>query len=85
MKSKGKALTNGRPHGFKIGQKVHYKPSHGDPENGIVKNCPGGNVIVFVVYHCGGNWEAYQNYTGCATDVKDLQPGWVETPKKVKA
>lgn len=77
MKSKGKSLVNGRPHGFRTGQKVHYQPTVGDPENGIVKSCPAGNVIVFVVYHCGGNWDRYQDYTGAATDVKDLRDGWV--------
>lgn len=28
---------------------------------------------VFVVYVCASQWNDYQNYTGCATDPKDLR------------
>ncbi len=27
---------------------------------------------VFVVFKCDNNWENFQNYTGCATERKDL-------------
>jgi hypothetical protein len=63
---------------FQPGQRVHYKPSFGEPENGIVKLVhPHNPRTVFVVYKCGGNWDSYQNYTAASTNVADLRDGWV--------
>jgi hypothetical protein len=73
----------------KPGQKVHYQPEHYGPdewENGIIKEVPAfafnpGSVVgyncVRVVYHCGGNWDRYQDYTSALTNVCDLKPGWI--------
>lgn len=63
----------------KPGQKVHYQPKHYGPdewENGIIKEVPAFANCVRVVYHCGGNWEKYQDYTSALTNVSDLKPGW---------
>lgn len=60
---------------IKKGDKVHYCPSHGAKENGMVKEVRGD--IAFVVYKCAGEWGNYMNYTGAATDLKDLKKGWV--------
>lgn len=57
------------------GDKVHYAPSHGNKENGIIKEIRG--EIAFVVYKCNGEWDNYMNYTGQATDLQDLIPGWI--------
>lgn len=65
------------------GDKVHYTPEHGPIQNGVVK---AKNELVsnyaFVVYHCGGNWDDYQNYTGASTKISDLKPGWVNESTK---
>ena len=63
---------------FKVGEKVHYKPNFGSPENGIVKSKHSyAKHFVFVVYSCGGDWENYQNYTAACTSTADLRKGWV--------
>jgi len=64
---------------FAPGQRVHYVSHAGaTPENGIVKCLhPHNDKIVFVVYACDGNWDKYQNYTGCSTTVTELKEGWV--------
>jgi len=56
------------------GMKVTYCPGHGAKEKGIVKEVRGD--IAFVVYHCAGNWEHYESYTGAATNIPDLKIGW---------
>lgn len=46
-------------------------------ENGVIKSyCEGDFEHVFVVYHCGGEWDNYQNYTAAKTHVRDLFDGW---------
>jgi hypothetical protein len=65
---------------LRIGDKVHYQPTHyGDKEweNGIIKEIR-DNVFksVLVVYNCNGNWDNYINYTSAKTNLCDLQPGW---------
>ena len=47
---------------FNPDDKVMYVPSHGKPEKGIVKSLCDDHHYVFVVYHCGGDWDNYQNY-----------------------
>jgi hypothetical protein len=61
-----------------IGTKVHYAPAYGAPENGVIKSHHDTRLdAVFVVYHCGNDWENYKNYTAALTSIKDLKPGWV--------
>lgn len=63
---------------FRIGQMVHYRTSHGDTENGVVKSYhPTRDNIVFVVYKCDEDWKNYHNYTAAATNISDLKDGWV--------
>lgn len=59
---------------FKNGDNVTYFPKHGDPQRGIVKEAR--DDIAFVVYHCNGEWNRYENYTGQATNISDLKHGW---------
>lgn len=59
----------------KPGQKVTYAPDYGKEEKGIVKSLSNENYA-FVVYHCGGNWKDYENYTAARTRIKDLKEGW---------
>jgi len=59
---------------FEVDDKVCYNPDHCDPENGIVKEVRGDTI--FVVYNCNGEWDRYQDFTGCATNIKDLEKGW---------
>ena len=63
---------------MEAGQKVTYV-SHGKTEHGIVKGVSGAEHM-FVVYHCGGNWEKYVDYTAARTRTADLVPGWIEAP-----
>jgi hypothetical protein len=60
---------------LEVGMKVYYTAPHGKTENGIVKSINGCNA--FVVYNCGGDWDHYEDYTGCATNPSDLTPGWI--------
>lgn len=60
---------------LKEGMKVTYSPGW-VKENGIVKFIQ--DDIVFVVYKCNNDWGNYKNYTGCATNPKDLIKGWHE-------
>lgn len=60
------------------GSKVHYVSFGKPPENGIVKALNLRDPkTVFVVYHCDGNWDRYQNYTAASTRIEDLREGWV--------
>jgi hypothetical protein len=54
-----------------IGRWVIYTPAHGDTENGRIKSW--NNTFVFVVYACAGKWDRFLDFTGCATDSKDLR------------
>ena len=72
---------------LKKGDKVHYQRdpegfakliTEGDSsgfENGIVKRDDGD--CAFVVYHCGGEWEDFENYTAARTRKEDLEKGWL--------
>lgn len=66
---------------FKKGDNVTYCPTYGDKEKGVVKEIRGD--IAFVVYKCDGEWHRYEEYTGAATNLSDLKPGWAdEKPKE---
>jgi hypothetical protein len=56
------------------GDKVTYI-SFNKKEIGIVKSVPDEDHA-FVVYHCAGNWEHYEDYTAARTRVEDLVKGW---------
>ena len=64
---------------FQPGQKVHYIPFPGCSsdkyENGIVKSVS-DHEHVFVVFHCGGEWDRYTEYTAARTNVNQLRAGW---------
>jgi len=62
---------------FEIGEKVHYSPNYGKPENGVVKSI--GRNVIFVVYKCNSEWNRYYDFTGQATDPADLRHGWQPT------
>jgi len=66
---------------LKIGQKVHYQPEYmiesGEYENGIVKEIPEhSTTYVRVVYHCGGEWHRFMDFTSALTNSSDLYLGW---------
>ncbi|GAH05143.1 unnamed protein product [marine sediment metagenome] len=65
---------------LKVGDKVHYQPSHfGDSEweNGLIKEIREGVTdAVWVVYNCAGNWHRYKEYTSAKTNLSDLKLGW---------
>ena len=62
---------------FKAGQKVHYTSPRGEIQNGIVKSVR--DEFLFVVFHCNGEWDDYENYTGQSTPHASLQDGWIES------
>jgi len=49
---------------------VEYCPSAGPKEKGRIKSW--NDIWIFVVYHCGGDWPNFQNYTAAATNPEDL-------------
>jgi len=52
-----------------VGKCVIY--SNGFKEEiGLIKSW--NDKFIFVVYHCDGNWDKYQDYTGCATEGRYL-------------
>ncbi|MCK5131728.1 MAG: hypothetical protein KAR40_06195 [Candidatus Sabulitectum sp.] len=53
------------------GMWVEYSPEHGKPQAGRVKYW--NEKFVFVVYHCGDDWDNYTDYTAAATYVGDLR------------
>lgn len=61
---------------LKKGDMVTYCPPHGPNRIGIVKSINGNNA--FVVYNCNDEWEHFEDYTGAATNISDLKPGWIE-------
>ena len=65
---------------LKIGDKVHYQPSHHSKqewENGIIKEVREGvDDAVWVVYHCAERWDKYMDYTSAKTELRDLKFGW---------
>lgn len=64
---------------IKVGDKVHYRPYYSPKdkwEKGIVKAIGRSKDSVFVVYHCGEDWDNYQDYTAALTNLNDLDHGW---------
>lgn len=54
-----------------VGMPVEYRTEY-KSEKGRVKSW--NETWVFVVYKCGGDWENFDDYTGCATSYTDLFP-----------
>lgn len=61
---------------MKIGERVTYI-TIGKVEHGIVKSISDADHV-FVVYHCDGKWDQYQEYTAARTRIRDLVLGWVD-------
>ena len=62
-----------------VGDKVTFIKG-GKKEHGIVKTVKHNSFTksrIYVVYHCEGNWNFYQNYTSALTDAEHLQLGWI--------
>jgi len=53
-----------------IGGWVEYHANNGKVEQGRIKSW--NNKFIFVVYHCNGEWERFQDFTGAATNSKNL-------------
>ena len=64
-----------------LGQWVEYHGQAGEREVGRVKSS--NHKWVFVVYHCDGDWDNFQNYTAAATNPDDLII--IERPKEQKS
>jgi hypothetical protein len=60
---------------FNPGDKVTYITEY-KKEIGIVKSTSDENNT-FVVYHCGDDWDHYQEYTAARTANIDLKKGWL--------
>ncbi len=74
---------------LKIGDKVHYLPFEGCDEslyqNGMVKEIPDHtNNEIRVVFHCGGEWDNFMNYTSQLTPINKLQLGWFHQVNDMK-
>ncbi|KPK42094.1 MAG: hypothetical protein AMJ65_08215 [Phycisphaerae bacterium SG8_4] len=55
-----------------IGRWVEYSSLlPGSEQQGRIKGF--NKQWVFVVYKCDNNWDRFEDYTGCATDPKDLR------------
>jgi len=53
-----------------VGLWVIYNSGH-HQETGKIKSW--NDKWIFVVFKCGGDWNRFQNYTGCATNPHDLK------------
>lgn len=53
-----------------VGHWVTYTPSSGEQQTGRIKSW--NDKFIFVVYKCAGDWGNYKNYTGVATNLKNL-------------
>ena len=53
-----------------IGRWVEYEDAVGRKEKGRIKSW--NNKWIFVVYNCDNKWDEFENYTGCATNPRDL-------------
>jgi len=60
-----KKLTNND-----IGKWVIYNPGY-KKEKGKIKSW--NDTFIFVVYKCADDWNNFIDYTGCATNPKDLR------------
>jgi len=66
------------------GRDVIYYPGYGDKEIGRLKSWNDHNI--FVVFHCNGEWDRYQEYTGQSTkpehltfENEDCEHEWVKS------
>jgi hypothetical protein len=68
---------------FKPGDKVSYVPFKGCDtsliEKGMVKSLSHNTGYVFVVFHCAGEWDKFQDYTAQTCDIDRLVYGWDNT------
>lgn len=55
-----------------IGAWVEYRSKAGEVERGRIKSFYNKAKRAFVVFHCAGEWDKYQEYTGQATRYDDL-------------
>lgn len=63
---------------FKYGDKVSYQAYEGAPlDEGIVKAPSHRSTAVFVVFHCGGDWDNFHMYTGALVPTDTLRKGWL--------
>ena len=53
-----------------VGHWVMYKPSIGKQQLGRIRSW--NDKFIFVVYKCAGEWDRFKEYTGVATNPKDL-------------
>ena len=54
-----------------IGRWVEYRGIGGEVEHGRLKSW--NDKYIFVVYKCAGEWNRFQEFTGVATEPKDLR------------
>jgi hypothetical protein len=64
-------------HTFQPGDYVTYCPKFGQKEHGRIKILHTNGASAWVVYHCAGEWERYEAYTGALTNFSDLKKGWI--------
>ena len=66
---------------LKKGDKVHYIPypncGINEMENGIFKSVHPQTMAPMVVFHCGNDWENYEDYTAQSCTYTQLGEGWV--------
>lgn len=68
-----------------IGRPVYYYPPHAGAgaEYGKIKSW--NKHFIFVVYHCDGNWDRFEEYTAAATDPDNLEfPDHVDRTRQIK-
>ena len=53
-----------------IGRFVEYRGGAGERERGRIKSF--NDTWIFVVYKCDNQWSRFKEFTGVATDPKDL-------------
>jgi len=58
---------------LEVGEYVHYMKKDFEPQKGRVKSKSVNFYDVFIVYDCIDDWDNYEDYTGCLTDIKDLE------------
>lgn len=59
-----------------VGQSVSYFPEFGEKEIGVIKSLDAMEGHVYVVFHCGGEWHNFEDYTAQSTPLDKLEEGW---------
>jgi len=54
-----------------VGRWVVYTDGTKEEQSGRIKRW--NDIWIFVVYNCADEWDKYQDYTGAATDSRDLK------------